>query len=132
MIRLKKFLKMSWRNLCKTFRRRFEDVLKTSWKRFCTASWRHPLEDVFKASWKVLNKSWSYMTKTNILVLKTSSEDVWLRRMYSSWIRLEDVWPRRISRSWSRLLKTKTKDVFKMSSRRPHQYECLLGEMCYP
>ena len=29
--------------------------------------------------------------------------------------------------SWKRLLKTKTKDVFKTSSRRRHQDECLLG-----
>ena len=29
--------------------------------------------------------------------------------------------------SWRRLLKTKTKDVFKTSSRRLHQDECLLG-----
>ena len=60
------------------------------------------------------------MTKTNILVLikvlKTSSEDVWVRRICSS---------------WSRHLE----DVFKTSSRGLHQDECLLGlfysELCW-
>ena len=58
-----------------------------------------------KISWRLLED-----------VLKTSwrcLEDVFATR-------LEDVWPRR-------LLKTKTKDVFQMSSRRLHQDECLLG-----
>ena len=52
-------------------------VLKMSWR--C-------LEDVLKTSWRC-------MDKTNILVLiKTSSEDVWLIRIYSSSSRrLEDV-----------------------------------------
>ena len=63
--------------------------------------------------------SWKRMTKTNILVLiKTSSEDVWLRRIYSSWSRhLEDViWRRRQ----------------KASSRRVHQDECLLENAVLP
>ena len=59
------------------FARRLEDVLKTSWK---------SLEYVLKTSWR-------HMGKTNILVLiKTSSEDEWLRRIYSPWWRrLQDV-----------------------------------------
>ena len=54
------------------------------------------------------------MAKTNTLVLtKMSSEDVRLRRTYSSWSRrLEDVF-------WRRRRKT--------SSRRLHQDKCLLG-----
>ena len=97
---LKTFFKTSWR--------RFEDVFKTSWRRFCKKSWRR-LENVLKMSWKRI-------AKTNILVLtKTSSEDIRLRWTYLSWSR--------------RLLKTKTKDVFKTSSRRLHQDECLLGDI---
>ena len=54
--------------------------------------------------------SWRRMAKTNILVLiKTSSGDVWLRRIYFSWSRpLQDVF-------WSE------------GERRLHQDECLLG-----
>ena len=52
-----------------------------------------------------------------------SSKDARLRRIYSSWSRrLEDVLKRR-------LLKTKTKDVFKTSSRPFHQDECLVGSV---
>ena len=139
---LEDVLKMSWRRFCKTswrrledvwprriywsWPRRLEDVLKTYgqdeyigldqdvfWRRKAKAnifilikkSWRR-LEDVLKSSWR-------RMAKTNILVLtKTSSEDVWLRRICSSWSRrLEDVF-------WRRRRKT--------SSRRLHQDECLL------
>ena len=76
------------------------------------------LQDVLKTFWRrvenVLKTSWRQMTKTNILVLiKTSSKDVWLRRIYSSWSRrLEDVF-------WRRRRVT--------SPRRLHQDECLLG-----
>ena len=116
---LQDVLKMSWRHLDDVFKtswRRLENALKRSWRRF---------EDVFKTSWRcledvfarrledVLKTSWRRMAKTNILVLtKTSSEDVRLRRTYSSWRRLEDVF-------WRRRWKT--------SSRRLHQDECLLG-----
>ena len=65
---------------------RLEDILKTF------------LQDVLKTSWQdVLKTSWRRIAKTNILVLtKTSSEDVRLRRTYSSWSRrLEDVFRRR-------------------------------------
>ena len=80
------------------FARRLEDVLKTSWRR---------LENVLKTSWRG-------MVNTNILVLiKTSTEGEWLRRIYSSWWRrLQDVFWRRRR---------------KKSSRRLHQDECLLG-----
>ena len=76
------------------FARRLEDVLKTSWRR---------LENVLKTSWRG-------MVNTNILVfIKTSSEDEWLRRIYSSWWRrLQDVfWRRRRKKSSRRL-----QDVF--------------------
>ena len=86
--RLENVFKTSWRFLENLFVRRLEDVLKTFWRR---------LENVFKTSWR-------RMTKTNILVLiKTSSEEVWVRRIYSSW--------------WRRLQK-KMKDVFKTPSSR--------------
>ena len=106
--RLEDVLKMSWKRLSKISWRCLEDVLNTSWKclgdvlkmswrRFCETPWRRP-EDVLKTSWRRI-------TKTNILVLvKTSSEIISVRWVYSSWSR--------------RLLKTKTKDVFKTSSSR--------------
>ena len=113
-ISLQDVLKMSWRHL--------EDVFKTSWRR---------LEDALKRSWRrlenVLKTSWRRIAKTNILVLTKTS-----------WRRLEDVFWRRkakanifvlIKTSWRRLLKTKTKDVFKTSSRHLHQDECLLGKV---
>ena len=122
---LEDVLKMSWRHFCKMSWRRFEDVLKTSWKRledvlkmswrrFCKASWRC-FEDVLASSLEdVLKMYWRHLED----VLKTSStciEDIWLRQVYSSWSRrLEDVF-------WSRRRKT--------SSRRLHQDECLLGNI---
>ena len=93
-------LKTFWRSLAdvlKTSSKRLEVVLKMSWRRLCKTSWR-PLENVLKMSWRRI-------VKTNILVLtKTSSEDVSLRRTYSSWSRrLEE----RRKTSWGRL-----QDVF--------------------
>ena len=121
---LEDVLKMSWRRLedvLKTSWRCLEDVLKTFLEEVLKTSWRR-LENVLKTSWRhmaktnilVLTKtSWKHMAKTNILVLtKTSSEDVRLRRTYSSWRRLEDVFWRRRQKTSSRLL---------------HQDECLLG-----
>ena len=78
-------LKMSWR--------RFEKVLRTPWRRLqnvLRTSWRH-FEDVLKTSWRRISK-------VSILVLiKTSSEDVWVRWIYSSWWRRlqDDFWRRR-------------------------------------
>ena len=64
----------------KTFWRGLENVLKVSWRRFCKTPWRS-FENVLKTPWR-------RMAKTNILVLmKTSSENVQLRRIYSSWLR---------------------------------------------
>ena len=104
---------MSWRRFCrrlkdvlKTSSKHLEDILKMSRRRFCKTSWRG-FQNVLKTSWR-------HMAKTNILVfIKTSSEDEWLRRIYSS--------------SSRHLLKMKTKDIFKTSSRPLHQDECLLG-----
>ena len=109
-------LKMSWRCLedvfqdaLKMFWRRLQNVLKTSWR--C-------LEDVFARRLEnVLKTPWRCIAKTNILCLTKTS-----------WRRFEDVRLRRTYSSWSRcLLKTRTKDVFRTSSGRLHQDECLLG-----
>ena len=72
------------------FARRLEDVLKMSWWRFCKTSWKR-FEDVLK---RYGQDEYIGLDQD---VLKTSSEDEWLRRIYSSW--------------WTRL-----KDVFKTSS----------------
>ena len=112
-------MKTSWRCL--------EDVFKTSWRSLkdVLKTFSKHLEEVLKMSWRRLENVLKTYTKTNMLVL-----------MKASWRRLEDFFWRRMSKanifvliktSWRRLLKTKTKDVFKMSSRRLHQDECLLG-----
>ena len=73
-------LKMSWRRL--------EDVFKTSWRR---------LEEVLKTCWRCLEDVLKTYDQDEYVgldegVLKTSSEDVWVRRINSSWSRrLEDV-----------------------------------------
>ena len=150
--RLQNVLKTSWRNFCKTSWRRLENFLKTSWG-YLEDVFTRRLEDVsmkswqyvLKTSWKrlddvlktyaqdeyvgldqdVLKKAWTRMTKTNIVVLIKMSRK-----------RLEHVFWRSMSKAnifvlmktfWRRLLKSKTKDVFKTSSRRLHQDECLLG-----
>ena len=88
-------MKTFWRRLEDVLARCLEDVFKTF------------LQDVLKTSWRclknVLKKSWRRIAKTNLLVLKTSSEDVRLRRTYF----------------WRRRRKT--------SSIRLHQDECLPG-----
>ena len=88
-------------NVFKTSSKRLEGVLKMSWRRFCKMSWRRlgktswtRLEDVLKTSWKDILKTYS-QDKYFALdqeVLKTSSEDAWLRQIYLSWSRrLQDV-----------------------------------------
>ena len=78
-------LKTSWRYLCKRSSRRLEDVLKMFEDVFAGRLedvLARCLEDVLKTSGKRLEN-----------VLKTSSEDVWLTRIYSSWSRrLEGGW----------------------------------------
>ena len=126
-------LKTSWRYLCKTSWKCLEDVLKTPWRRFkdvLKTSWRR-LEDIWPRqiywSWprRLEDVFWRRKAKANIFVL-----------IKTSWRRLEDVFWRRkakanifalIKTSSRRLLKTKTKDVFKTSSIRLHQDECLPG-----
>ena len=86
---------MSWKRLGDIFVRRLEDVLKTSWRHlrdFLKTSW----QDVLKTSWKRLEG-----------VLKTYDHNEYIRVD-------QDV----LKMSWRRLLKTKTKDVFKTSSKR--------------
>ena len=99
-ISLQDVLKMSWRRLS----RRLEDVLKTSWR--CLEDvFASRLEGVLKTSWKLLKDVWPkrmYWSWPRRLenVLKTFSEDVRLRRTYSSWRRLQDVfwrWRRKMS-----------------------------------
>ena len=87
--RLENVSETSWRCLEDVFARRLEDVLKTFWRR---------LEDVWP---RRIYWSWS---RSLVDVLKTSSEIISVRWVYSSWSR--------------RLLKTKTKVVFKTSSSR--------------
>ena len=105
MIRLQNVLKMFLRRICETSWRCLENVLKTLWQDVMKTSWRR-LEDVWTRIY------WSWPTRLED-VLKTSSEEVWLIRIYSSSSRrIEDVFrrPRR-----------------KTSLRRLHQDECLLG-----
>ena len=93
-------------------------VLKTFWRRFEDVLARR-LEDILKTyDWD------EYISLDQDVVLKTSSQSVWIRRIYLSWWKT----------SWIRLLQTKTKDIFKTSSRRLHQDECLLGSnvVCHP
>ena len=80
------------------------------------------LEDVLKMSWRHLCKTSSTCFGH---VFKTSLQDVWPRRTYSSWSRhFQDVFSRRMSKgnililikmSWRHLLKRNTKNVFKTS-----------------
>ena len=89
MIRLQNVLKMSSRRICDTSCRRFEDVLKTYGQGECIG----------------LDQN----------ILKTSSEDVWLIRIYSSsWRRLEDA----LKMSFEDENERHLQDVFKTSSLR--------------
>ena len=105
---------MSWRRLKDVFGKRLEDVLarcledvlKTSWQDVLKTSWRR-LENILKTSWRRL-------------------EEVWLLKIFDSgeYIRLDQ---NLLKTSWRRLLKTKTKDVLKTSSRCLHQGKCLVS-----
>ena len=95
MIRLEDVLKISLQDVLKTSSKRFEDVLKMSWRHFSRR-----LEDVL-TFWRRLEDVLKTYGQDEYIgldqdVLKTSSEDVRLRRTYSSWSRrLEDVFRRR-------------------------------------
>ena len=128
MIRLENVLKVSlqdvlktyWRWLEDVFARRLEDVLRTLWQEVLKISWRRLedvlktpsriLEDVLKTSWRRLEDVWQrrlYCSCARRLeeVLKTSSEDVWLRWICSSWLTcLEDVFWRQRRKTSSRRL----------------------------
>ena len=92
MIRLENVLKISFQDVLKTSSKRLQNVLKISWRRF---------EDVLRISWRRLQNVLKTYGQDEYIgldqdVLKTSSEDVRLRRTYSSWSRhLEDVFWRR-------------------------------------
>ena len=75
---------------------RFSFLERTSLLR----NWNNRTND----AWVVLYNLSKHLSWWRRLEIKTSSEDVWLRWIYSSWSR--------------RLLKTKGKDVFKTSSSR--------------
>ena len=128
--RLEDVLKTSWRRL-ENVLNVFADVLKISWQEVLKMSWRpHHCKNVFKTSWRciedvfarrfenVLKTSWRRMAKTNILVLiKTSSEDKGLRRIYSSWSRrLEDVFKTSSSRLMFAGNRTKSRKASQISS----------------
>ena len=115
MIRLENVLKRCLQHVLKTSSRRLQNVMNKSWRR---------LEDVLKMSWirledvlkTLLQDVLKMCDQDNYVgldqdVLKTSSENVWVRRIYSF---DQDV----LKTSWRLLLKTKTKDVFKTSSSR--------------
>ena len=101
---LQDVLKMSWTHFEDVLKTFLQEVLKTFWQDVLRTSWRH-LEDVFKTSWgcldDVLARRLEDLLKSygpdeyiglNHEVLKTSSEDVWIRWIYLSWSwRLEDV-----------------------------------------
>ena len=89
---------VSWKHLCKTswrrlediFARRFEDVLKTSWRRMALTN----ILVLIKTSWRrVEDVFWRRMAKTNIFVL-----------MKTSWKRLGDVFRRRRRKTSSKRL----------------------------
>ena len=99
MIRLESVLKTSLQDVLKMSWRRLEDFLETSWRRLenvLKTPWRR-LEDVLKTSWKRFEDVLKTYSQDEYIgldqdVLKTSSEDVRLRRTYSSWSRrLQDV-----------------------------------------
>ena len=95
-----------------------------SWRRFCKTSWRS-LEDVLKTSWQDVLKTYDQEDYIGFDqdVLKTSRGR--LLKMYElgEYIRLDKDF---LKTFWRCLLKSKTKDVFKTSSRYLHQDDCLL------
>ena len=101
--RLQNLLKTSWRCLEDIFARCLEDVLKT----YSQDEYIGLDQDVLKTSSEDVRLRRTYWSWSRRLedVLKTSSEDVRLRRTYSSWSRrLEDVfWSRRRKTSSRRL-----------------------------
>ena len=92
---------MSWRDLWKTFWKCLEDVFARCLEDILKTSWRYVLktfsQDVLKKSWKRLEDVLKTYGQDECIgldkdVLKTSSEDVWVRWLYSSWSRrLKDV-----------------------------------------
>ena len=89
-------LKTSWIYLCKTSWRCLEDISTTSWRRLENVLETF-MQDVLKTSWKRLEDILKTYGQDEYIgldqdVVKTSSENVRLRRPYSSWSRrLKDV-----------------------------------------
>ena len=122
MIHLENVMKMSWRYLCNTSWRRFEEFFNITWQEVLKMSWirlqnvLRCLEDAFasvlKTYWRRHEDVWPrqiYWSRRLENVLNTSSEGVSLRWIYSSWSsRLEDIFWRRRRKTFSRLLQ----DVF--------------------
>ena len=97
--RLEDVLKTFWRrsedvltrhleDVSKTFWRCLEDVLRTSWKGLEDVMARR-LEYILKTSWRRLEDVWRRWIcwswpRSLEDVFKTSSKDLWLRRIYSS------------------------------------------------
>ena len=92
----------------------FEDVLKTSWRHICKTS----SKNVFKTSSQEIFKTFSRRLQD---VLNTCLQHVFLK---TSWRRFEDVLKDKKMLHWRRL-----QDIFKTSSVRLHQDECLLGSV---
>ena len=89
--RLQNVLNKSWRCLEDVLKTFLQDILKTTWRRFkdvlarrLEASWKR-LENVWRMSWK-------HMSNTIIWSSSRRLEDVWVRKIFSSWSRrLQDV-----------------------------------------
>ena len=86
-------LKMSWRHVWKTFWKRLQSILKTSWRYL----------DVFSRRLEDSKKSWRQIIKMNIFMLMFMQHV-----LKTSWKRLEDKSPRWIYSFWSKHLE----DVF--------------------
>ena len=94
---------------------RLQNVLKMSSRRICKTSWRR-FEDVLKMSWRglenVLKTSWKRLED----VLKTNGQEEYIGLD-------QDV----LKTSWRRMINKNIFVFIKMSWRRLHQDECLLG-----
>ena len=109
MIRFENVLKTSLQDVLKISWRYLEDVFKTSWRRLEDVL-KTFLQDVLKTSWKRLEDVLKTYGQDEYIgldqdVLKTSSEDVWVRRIYFFWWRrLQDVFWGGRRRTSSKLL----------------------------
>ena len=104
----------------------FQDVWKTSWRRLQRITFRLPrrLQGVFKTSSRRLQDVFAiHLHKTSLRRLPRRLQDVFARRLaVMSSRHLQDVLEDKKMLHWRRL-----QHVFKTSSVRLHQDECLLG-----